>query len=64
MNALLSEDNPLTLVEQCFNKVIFEDKNLSLEQWLENMEKVSKKDICRVARQVKLQSLFFLEGVS
>ena len=64
MNALLSEDHALTLVEQCFNKVIFEDKSLSSEQWLDNMEKVTKKDVCRVARQVKLQSLFFLEGVS
>ena len=64
MNTLLSEDHALTLVEQCFNKVIFEDKSLSSEQWLDNMEKVTKKDVCRVARQVKLQSLFFLEGVS
>lgn len=64
MNTLLSEDHALTLVEQCFNKVIFEDKSLSSEQWLDNMENVTKKDVCRVARQVKLQSLFFLEGVS
>ena len=64
MNALLSEDHALTLVEQCFNKVIFGDKSLSLENWLDEIEKVTKKDVCRVARQVKLQSLFFLEGVS
>ena len=32
--------------------------------WLDEIEKVTKKDVCRVARQVKLQSLFFLEGVS
>lgn len=64
MNALLSEDHTLTLVEQRFNKVIFGDKSLSLENWLDEIEKVTKKDVCRVARQVKLQSLFFLEGVS
>ena len=64
MNALLSEDHALTLVEQRFNKVIFGDKSLSLENWLDEIEKVTKKDVCRVARQVKLQSLFFLEGVS
>ena len=64
MNALLSEDNALTLVEQCFNRVIFGDKSLSLEDWLTKIDKVTKKDVCRVARQVKLQSLFFLEGVS
>lgn len=64
MNALLSEDHALTLVEQRFNKVIFGDKSLSLENWLDEIEKVAKKDVCRVARQVKLQSLFFLEGVS
>ena len=64
MNALLSEDHALTLVEQRFNKVIFGDKSLSLENWLDEIEKVTKKDVCRIARQVKLQSLFFLEGVS
>ncbi|MQB88168.1 insulinase family protein, partial [Lactobacillus reuteri] len=64
MNALLSEDHALTLVEQHFNKVIFGDKNISLEDWLDKIEKVTKKDVCRIARQVKLQSLFFLEGVS
>ena len=64
MNALLSEDHSLTLVEQRFNKVIFGDKSLSLENWLDEIEKVTKKDVCRLARQVKLQSLFFLEGVS
>lgn len=66
MNALLSETTSpaLTLVEQRFNKVIFGDKSLSLENWLDEIEKVTKKDVCRVARQVKLQSLFFLEGVS
>lgn len=62
MNALLSEDHALTLVEQRFNKVIFGDKSLSLENWLDEIEKVTKKMFCRVARQVKLQSLFFLEG--
>lgn len=64
MNALLSEDHALTLVEQHFNKVIFGDKKISLEDWLDKIEKVTKKDVCRIARQVKLQSLFFLEGVS
>ena len=64
MNALLSEDHALTLVEQRFNEVIFGDKSLSLENWIDEIEKVTKKDVCRVARQVKLQSLFFLEGVS
>lgn len=43
MNALLSEDHSLTLVEQRFNKVIFGDKSLSLENWLDEIEKVTKK---------------------
>ena len=43
MNALLSsEDHALTLVEQRFNKVIFGDKSLSLENWLDEIEKVTK----------------------
>lgn len=43
MNALLSEDHALTLVEQRFNKVIFGDKSLSLENWLDEIEKVTKR---------------------
>ena len=43
MNALLSEDHALTLVEQHFNKVIFGDKKISLEDWLDKIEKVTKK---------------------
>lgn len=59
MNALLSEDNALTLVEQCFNKVIFEDKSLSSEQWLDNMEKVTKRCLpCGTSSQTAKFVLF------
>lgn len=62
MNALLSEDHITTLVEQCFNKQIHGSKSLALEEWLDRIDSVTKADICRVARSIKLQSLFFLEG--
>lgn len=64
MNALLSRDNSSNLVEQSFNTHIYAEKSLSLEDWLEKIEQVTKGDICRLARRIKLQSLFFLEGVA
>ena len=35
---------------------------LSLEEWLTELDKVSKEDISRIARYIKLQSLYFIEG--
>ena len=43
MNALLSEDHALTLVEQRFNEVIFGDKSLSLENWIDGLRRLLKK---------------------
>lgn len=64
MNALLTKDYPSSLVEQCFNKQVHGDRSITLEDWLEKINGVKKADICKIARRIKLQSLFFLEGRS
>ncbi|EHJ52434.1 EF-P 5-aminopentanol modification-associated protein YfmF [Streptococcus macacae] len=61
-SAHLSKDNPKSLIEVMYNQQIFGAKSLTLSQWIDKIDKVSKDDISRVASLIKLQSIYFLEG--
>ncbi|MGT2907610.1 EF-P 5-aminopentanol modification-associated protein YfmF [Streptococcus dentiloxodontae] len=61
-NALLAEDSPRTLIEQAYNHRIFGERCLDLDNWLTKINSVTKEDICKIANNIKLQSIFFLEG--
>ncbi|MGT2934978.1 EF-P 5-aminopentanol modification-associated protein YfmF [Streptococcus castoreus] len=60
-NALLSEDYSKTLTEMAYMRSYI-DPSYSLERWIEEIDKVSKVDIIKMANLLKLQTLYFLEG--
>lgn len=61
-NARLAEDNPYNLMELAYNKSIFGDQCLGLEEWIDRIRQITKEDVMAVAGQVRLQSIYFLEG--
>lgn len=60
--ARITEDYPDSLMELRYNKEIYGEQALELEEWLQKINTVGKKDMMRVAQQLKLQALYILEG--
>ena len=59
---LLAQDRQNTLIEREYLKKILGIKVLSLEEWLEAINKVSKEEIIETAKTINLQSVYFMEG--
>ena len=59
---LLAQDRQNTLIERAYMSAVLGKKFLSLEAWLESLENVSKNDVIKVAQQLKLQAIYFMEG--
>lgn len=60
--AILSEDYPESLMELAYNRAIYGEKALSLSDWLEKLNQVTKKDMMELAQKIKLQALYIMEG--
>lgn len=60
-NALLSEDFCKSLIDIEYMKTYI-NPSYSLEKWIDEIDKISKSDIMKVAHLLKLQTLYFLEG--
>lgn len=59
---LLSLDNSGAVIESAYITSKFEEGALTTEEWLKAVDDVEIKDIQRVAAQVKLQAVYFMEG--
>lgn len=59
---LLAQDRQNTLIERAYLKTTLETKLLSLEEWLKEIDKVTKEDIIKTAKTINLQSVYFMEG--
>ena len=59
---LLAQDRQNTLIEREYLKTILGTKVLSLEEWLESIDKVSREEIIETAKTINLQSVYFMEG--
>lgn len=60
--ATLSQDKQSQLIEQTYNKVVFGEGQLDVSEWIVAVNKVSRKDIIRAAKLVRLQAIYFMEG--
>lgn len=60
----VSQDQPSVLVEQAYQETIFSEDYHCPEEWIVAIQAVTKKELIRVARQLHLQAVYFLEGVS
>lgn len=63
-NMKLAKDNPKYLIEMAYNHATFSDCFLTFESWSDRLNRVTKADIMRVSSAIKLQAVYFLEGVA
>lgn len=62
-SATLSKDKQSQLIDQSYNKIIFGEGQLNLQEWIESVNQVSREDVVRAAKLVRLQAVYFMEGV-
>lgn len=62
-SATLSQDKQGQLIEQAYNKVIFGERQLDIQEWIDAVNQVSREDVIRSAKLVRLQAIYFMEGV-
>lgn len=60
--ATLAQDQQANLVEQAYNQAVLGERNLEWEEWVEAVNLVSREDILRVVRCIRLQAIYFMEG--
>lgn len=60
-NARASLDNPKSIIEQEYSRQLYSN-DYTLDYFIEQIEKVTKKDIISVVNVLKLQAVYFLEG--
>ncbi|HHJ9731045.1 TPA: insulinase family protein, partial [Streptococcus pyogenes] len=61
-NALLSEDYNKNIIERIYTSSYI-DSSYSIENWIKGVNEVNKADIIKVANLLKLQTVYFLEGI-
>lgn len=61
-NAKMSMDNPKALIEQTYSSAIFSEESVDLQSFIDNISKVTKRDIVAAIGMMKLQAVYFLEG--
>lgn len=60
--AMLAEDFPESVLELAYNHATMGDLALDLDVWLARVHQISKEDIMRLARKIKLQAVYVMEG--
>ncbi|MCA9765276.1 MAG: insulinase family protein [Carnobacterium sp.] len=57
---LQSEDNSSAVIERTYSNQLAKNSIMSIEEWMENIEKVTKEEIIEIANLVHLKATFFL----
>lgn len=63
-SATVAQDRQSNLMEQAYNEVVLQERNLTWLQWIDAVNAVSMEDVLRVGQYIRLQSVYFLEGRS
>ena len=50
-------------MEQAYNQSIFCQDFRTYSQWIDSVNLVSREDVMVAAKQIKLQAVYFMEGV-
>ena len=61
VNLRLAGDSPEVLIERSYNGQYLKN-HYSVDDMIDNIDKVSKADVMQLTRKIKLQALYFLEG--
>ena len=60
---LIAQDSQHTLVESIYLTALFGKATFDIDRLLEKLESVDKEAVCKVANSLKLQAIYFMEGV-
>lgn len=60
--AELTQDSHKGLIEASYNKSVFGELVLSLDEFRSGIMAVSKKEVVRLAQEIRLQAIYFMEG--
>ena len=60
---LLSQDNQSSLIERAYQNALLGKSSADFKSWIAKLEQVDKDAICRAANNVKLQAIYFMEGI-
>lgn len=60
---LISQDSQHTLVERIYLTALFGKETFDIDRLLEKLESVNKEAVCKAANSLKLQAIYFMEGV-
>ena len=60
--AKLSHDRPGTLIERSYLQSTLGKQFLSIDDWIQAIQLVTKEEIMAVAKSLKLQAVYFMEG--
>lgn len=61
VNLKLAGDSPKVLIERSYNGQYLKN-HYSVDDMIDNIDKVNKADVMQLTKNIKLQALFFLEG--
>lgn len=50
-------------MEEAYNRSIYGDQVRTYSQWIDAVNSVSREDIMAVAKGIKLQAVYFMEGI-
>ena len=60
---LIAQDSQHTLVERIYLTALFGKATFDIDWLLEKLESVDKEAVCKAANSLKLQAIYFMEGV-
>ena len=60
---LVSQDSQSSLIERVYLNTLLGKTMADFDGWVEKLNQVDKEAICKVAKSVKLQAIYFMEGV-
>lgn len=63
-SAMLAQDRQNNLIEQAYNEVCLGERNLTWQQWIDGINAVSIDDVVKVVKVIRLQAIYFMEGVA
>ena len=61
VNLKLAGDSPIVLIERSYNGQYLKN-HYSVDDMIDNIDKVNKADVMQLTKNIKLQALYFLEG--
>ena len=60
---LMAQDNQQTLVERAYLNALFGKSSFDIDRLVAKLESVDKEAVCKAANSLKLQAIYFMEGV-